>query len=625
MKTCKSVCKQLKTGTLSFDFKMSSCGTLLKIQGKKGCISVDCPRSCLQISIQSPKRQAKIDIEDVIVQDDRWHSFALLVTDFNTKVYVDGNLEMASTSQVFTKDIEACDIDAADEDYLCVANLCVTDKIMSAQEIMASSTLPAPYIEFAANYLDTPDAKSLINLSYGSLYIRFRTRGKGQCGTIFAAGDDEEQKLLISIDERGISYQVKQEQVGWRKWFAQGGWDDGSWHDLVLRVGAGAVDIFVDAIMVEHLAGQAFFADTSRLNCAYIGQDIHGDRLFGEVGTARIYKESLTLGNILKLSYKLPYDTQAIFDRGMEGCVSYRIPSIIRCESGVLVAGADQRVSIPNDAPNQINFVIRRSKDQGQTWEDMQTVLSSTGKGLQGESVIDSCMVYDKTLKRIIVLIDHFPGGIGQFNADFGTGYTDDGCIKLHDGQGRHYIGTHQGCVIDDKGCATPWKLEGKRLYYKDAEIGLIDEYEDRSHEHMLWSARVSYLYEIHSDDDGKTWSDPCELNRQLKEEWMSFLGTGPGCGIQMENSPYKGRVIIPYYASEESGRYFSAGVLYKDEAETSWHRGKTVAESLYPKGLKGLEDPGLSFYEDCVAEISSGRLILFMRNQNKSGKVGIA
>ena len=49
----------------------------------------------------------------------------------------------------------------------------------------------------------------------------------------------------------------------------------------------------------------------------------------------------------------------------------------------------------------------------------------------------------------------------------------------------------------------------------------------------------TSFLIMLYSDDDGKTWSEPIDLNPLLKKEWMHFWGCGPGTGIQLKYGPH--------------------------------------------------------------------------------------
>ena len=59
----------------------------------------------------------------------------------------------------------------------------------------------------------------------------------------------------------------------------------------------------------------------------------------------------------------------------------------------------------------------------------------------------------------------------------------------------------------------------------------------------------TTYLWMVYSDDDGATWSDPVDITPQVKKDWMLFLGTGPGVGIQLDN----GNLVVPVYHSNSN------------------------------------------------------------------------
>jgi sialidase-1 len=63
-----------------------------------------------------------------------------------------------------------------------------------------------------------------------------------------------------------------------------------------------------------------------------------------------------------------PYhNTMVLFNGGSEGYHSFRIPSIVRCNSGTLIAFAEGRMSSNKDYGN-INLVYKRSTNNGSTW-----------------------------------------------------------------------------------------------------------------------------------------------------------------------------------------------------------------------------------------------------------------
>ncbi|MDO5721750.1 MAG: sialidase family protein [Actinomycetaceae bacterium] len=440
------------------------------------------------------------------------------------------------------------------------------------------TALPTPAVQFAASYLSAPDLKRIRNLSTATVWLQFRVRGPRQFGTIFAAsahphpaspaGSAEttttptpqaapaEQTMQVSIDHCGITYRVKVADT-WHTVFAPGSWDDGNWHDLAIRASRGAIDIYVDGFQYAHEPGQFFFASTD-IDAFHLGMDSRGVRLMGEVRRGGIYPQALNDSQLKALSQVTPAPTVCLFDRGVAGAASYRIPTLLTTANGVVIAGADQRLDNSNDAPNHIRFVIRRSLDGGYTWEPMQTVLALE----EGSAVTDPCLVLDIDSQRVHALIDYFPQGVGLPNSEAGLGSNEPG----------------------------------------------------------PQAAPTSYILHLYSDDDGATWSQPTMLNHQLKAQWMTFLGVCPGRGIALQRGKYRGRLIVPYYCTSDTGKHYSAGVFYSDDGGQTWRRGKSVNPD--PQGLANDEH---SVSETTAVELEDGRVRVFMRNQHPLGLVASA
>jgi len=367
---------------------------------------------------------------------------------------------------------------------------------------------------------------------------------------------------------------------------APGHWDDGTWHDVVVTSGRGAVEIHVDGYQVAHAPGSAFLADIAPVARVVVGADLNGKRLFGEVQTAMIYDAALTDAQIKRLAGAVPLSTRALFDTGYHGALSYRIPSLLTLDSGVILAGADQRVSIPNDAPNDINLVMRRSLDGGQTWEEMRTLLSLPGTGALGASLIDSVLVQDHSTGRVICLVDQFPGGIGQPNAVVGTGFDAQGRRVLHNRARELFAVEPDGTVVTAAGEPTDYRVvlsndaaTGARagdVLLGDEAAGSIYLAYEQAPEDCLFQHRSSHLLMITSDDDGATWSEPIDITAQVKADWMCFLGTGPGNAIQLSAPEHAGRILAPVYYSHEAGgtAYLSCAAICSDDggATGTWY-----------------------------------------------------
>ena len=372
-----------------------------------------------------------------------------------------------------------------------------------------------------------------------------------------------------------------------------------------------------------------------------VGADLDGKRLFGEAQTAMIYDAALTDAQIKRLAGASPLPTRALFDTGYHGAESYRIPSLLTLDSGVVLAGADQRVSIPNDAPNDINLVMRRSLDGGQTWEEMRTLLSLPGTGALGASLIDSVLVQDRSTGRVICLVDQFPGGIGQPNAVVGTGFDAQGRRMLHNRAGELFAVEPDGTVVTASGEPTDYRVilgadattgarAGDVLLDGEAAGSIYLAYE-QAPEDCLFQHRSSHLLMITSDDEGATWSEPIDITAQVKADWMCFLGTGPGNAIQLTCAEHAGRILVPVYYSHEAGGtgYLSCAAIYSDDGGASWTLGASPNDGREVLGAvvssRDLADERASLYESVLVEGADGAVHVWARNQHPAGRVAHA
>ncbi|WP_197282593.1 sialidase family protein [Bacillus sp. FJAT-18017] len=310
---------------------------------------------------------------------------------------------------------------------------------------------------------------------------------------------------------------------------------------------------------------------------------------------------------------------QSIFYPGFMDSNNYRIPALLHTEKGTLLAGIDRRVENGGDSPNNIDAVVRRSFDQGQTWEEDGIVINDYP---DKASNIDLSFVQDKSNERIFALVDGFPHGAGLMggfgnNAYKGTGFkTVDGkqYLYLTDENKNEYTIRENGIVYDQSGTPTDYTVDEDRNLYLNGEK--IDNY--FSETSPLKPFKTSYLELFYSDDEGKTWTGPIDLNDEVKEEWMIFLGTGPGNGIQLTEGPNEGRLVFPVYFLNEYNRQASA-VIYSDDNGKTWHRGESPNEGRIVDGQtineRYFTSSNHEITESQVVEMPDGQLKLFMRN----------
>jgi len=105
----------------------------------------------------------------------------------------------------------------------------------------------------------------------------------------------------------------------------------------------------------------------------------------------------------------------------------------------------------------------------------------------------------------------------------------------------------------------------------------------------------------VHSDDDGKTWSDARAIPMA---EWLpkgfGWMLAGPGHGIQLTRGKHKGRLIAPCYG--EGCGY----VVYSDDHGATW----TV----------GANSPDGPYNEATCVELAGGDIMLNMRSPGGRG-----
>lgn len=327
----------------------------------------------------------------------------------------------------------------------------------------------------------------------------------------------------------------------------------------------------------------------------------------------------------------LETDKNDLFTPGLMDSKAYRIPTLLTTQKGTVIAANDARIVDQRDNPNKINITIRRSVDNGETWNDLQTVVEFPGDDLSSPAAIDSSLLQDEETGTIWLLYSHTPGGIGLWNSEEGIGFNQNGERLLFDWQKNEYILKNNGTVLNSNNEITEYTVDSKGyVSKKDKQIGHIYEKFDELNEELLFEAPTCFLQIIKSENDGETWSEPIELNMQVKEEWMRFLGTGPGIGIQLKKGPHKGRLVYPVYFSN-SVRFMSCTLIYSDDHGQTWKRGfspndnRAITYETNSAENLGSTARNYELTESQVIELSDGTLALYMRNHYGNGQIARA
>lgn len=79
-----------------------------------------------------------------------------------------------------------------------------------------------------------------------------------------------------------------------------------------------------------------------------------------------------------------------------------------------------------------------------------------------------------------------------------------------------------------------------------------------------------------HSDDDGKTWTEPRDISKNIYPDNWGWYATGPCSGIQIREGKHAGRLVIPAnHGVVKNGRStYRAHSIYSDDLGKTWQLG---------------------------------------------------
>lgn len=199
-----------------------------------------------------------------------------------------------------------------------------------------------------------------------------------------------------------------------------------------------------------------------------------------------------------------------------DGVHTYRIPALATTPQGTLLAVYDVRRRTSKDLQEDIDIGLLRSADGGQTWEPQRVIMDM-----------------------------HEHGGLPQ---------EQNGC-------------SDPGIVVDPKtgevfvAAVWTWGRPGTHQWNKGgSEPGFeIDE--------------TAQFLMVRSQDDGKTWSEPENLTRKLKQKDWILFAPSPQQGIALPD----GTLIMPSQGRDEQDRHFSNLMISRDHGQT-WKLSKAAS-----------------------------------------------
>jgi sialidase-1 len=112
------------------------------------------------------------------------------------------------------------------------------------------------------------------------------------------------------------------------------------------------------------------------------------------------------------------------------------------------------------------------------------------------------------------------------------------------------------------------------------------------------------------STDHGVTWAKPSEITSSVKDPAWTWYATGPGIGIQIQDGPHAGRLVIPcdhnYDDTATKVHLSGSHAIYSDDHGGTWRLGGVIRPRV----------------NECqIAELFDGRGTLLMDMRSNHGR----
>ncbi len=234
----------------------------------------------------------------------------------------------------------------------------------------------------------------------------------------------------------------------------------------------------------------------------------------------------------------------SVRDCGDDGCLGYRIPSLVTTNNGTLLATYDIRWDSRRDLQGDMDIGLSRSVDGGKTWQPMQRIIDI---GCYGNLPQKFNGVSDAGL-----LVDKNSGDIFCFGL-WMHGIRDKECQFK------------ENLKEDSKDWQHQWKGTGSCPGMTPRE--------------------TCQFMMVKSSDDGKTWSEPRNMTSEIKDPDWILLAPSPGCGITLADG-----TIVASVQGRKDNYGFSTVIYSKDHGDT-WSIGKSLEPDLGESGIAQLAD----------------------------------
>lgn len=510
------------------------------------------------------------------------------------------------------------------------------------------------------NITDEFDFDTIKTMRQGSMNITYKKDADvgNSLYTLIACSDadqtDNYANFYVSKAGTRVGFELKYGTKSYQMAWDGVSLNDNNWHNIGFVYSGNGITLYVDGkaygektidITLQDFALWAAGIDTVTVGGMTRGSYNTADKLWYSdfnISNITLYSNVLSESQMASIqsgtgntavSETQVSDRTALFYSGYGNSANYRIPALVTAKDGTLVAAADQRKTTASDY-GDIDLMVRRSEDKGETWSDPIMLTDLPSGGSNHSFIIDSELLVSQD-GTIYCLVDMFPESLALMGSlETGSGYTEvDGkkYLTLYDSDKNVYTMREDNIVYDANGDVTAYKVKN---FATGELVKTVDGVEQAAGSIFLYTGanagelsvlKTSYLWLFKSTDNGETWSDPIDVTGMVKADWMVFCGTGPGRGTTTIMPDGKERLIFSIYHTNSVGNLNSqaSAVIYSDDGGETWTRGESPVVTL---GYDPSTDASVTqLTENAVIDLGGGKLAMFSRNYSGHAYMSIS